>query len=222
MSAPSNVGSANTVGFSSLDLVTLTIINGLTAGNSVAIAVHQASTGERTVTVMGDSGGNSYPEIVQADSASLGFVQLHAKVAVAAVSAGGELAMSLSGTTSGRLTAQQITPSTLSGVTDTFVRGTNDTNQQCGTGMNTDGDVYVFALACCTGDHAGATPSDGYATVTTPNSETVTLYKTSDSSLVSTTGPFTTTNARGVVGCMTAFYAPAGGGGGIVVNLNIG
>lgn len=211
MAAPSNVGSASTVGFSSLEIITLTIIPGFTAGNTVAIAVQQAALVERTVSAMTDDGGNSYSQIVQADGPAFGFVQLHAKVAVAVLTAGGVLTMTLSDTATGRLTAQQITASTLAGVTDTFIRGTSDTSQQCGTGMTTAGDVYVFALACCTGDHSGVTPSDSYATVTTPNSETVVLYKTSGSALVGTTGPFTTVTSRGVVGCMTAFYTLAGG-----------
>lgn len=224
MAAPTLVGPAYTVSYSSLEEITLTIIFGFTAGNTVGVLIQSES--DRTVSSLTD-GTNSYAEIIRSAGVSgQFFAHIHAKTNISSLSAGGTVTLTLSGVSNGRLTAQEITASTYSTLSDSFARSGVSTSQQCGaTGLTTTGDVFVFAAAMCSGDHAGYTPDDGYSTLTTPNSETANMYKASDTALSSSVAPFTTTNARGVSGVMAAFYAAVvggGGGGSIVFNMQIG
>lgn len=204
MAAPTRVGSAYTVSFSSVDTVGVTIISGFTAGNSVAVLIQQAGSVERTVDTLSD-GTNSYPEVVKRAGTNA-FVNLHAKAAIAALVAGGTVTLTLSGSMSGRLTAQEITASVLAGLTDTFARGTGSTSQQCGaTGLTTAADVFIFGVACMDGDHFGVTPGDGYTTLQS-SGEVASFYKGSNAGLTSSVAPFDTVGSRGVAAALAAFY----------------
>lgn len=221
MAAPTNVGSFYTVTFSSLEEVGLTIINGFTAGNTVYVTLHQTGGIQRTITSLSD-GTNSYAE-AKKGSLSFAHTHLHYKTSVGTLSGGGVITCTLDGVSEGRLSAQEITASTFSSLTDNYSRSGTSTSQQCGaTGLTTAADVYVAAVGCADGNHGGVTADDGYTSLVGAGQEIV-LYKRSDTGLTATTAPWTSTNARGVSGAMAAFYAQAAAGGGaIVYNLQIG
>lgn len=220
MAAPTFPTTAYSQAFGTSSSWVVTITNGFTAGNAVAILITQEQATVRTITSIADNGpGNTYGLIVAktAGATGEGSAHIYFATAIGAVSAGGTITITFNANSIGSVRIQELSPCTSAGITDTGLDAVSGLNHICGdTGITTAGDVIIFAASDLNGTTGGLTAGANYTRLgTTTTTRSMFQYRTSNTAIGTTDqAPFTdSVNNRIGRGCMAAFYASGGAAG---------
>jgi hypothetical protein len=198
MTAPAFVQSATASGNGSATVT----LNGVTAGNTILVAVTQAASGTRTYSAtnytseVANNGNGRVAAILRRFSCPAGTnsITVNANTGTLAI----------------LVTAIEVEPLELVSTGSSTDPTTQTTHDCASTGLDVSIDALLFGVGVLTASGGTVTPASGYSSAGTGTGQMV-QYRRSDAGVVADKATWSSTNTRQGTNVLAAYKSPAGG-----------